>query len=398
MAHSNQLVLVGGGQAHLYSLKQTHRLVKKGAQVTLVSPGRYHYYSGMGAGMLSRFYKPDQLRFDLKALVESGGGTFIQDRVVTVDPYLRTLELDQRGQSLAYDLASFNVGSQVALDNTGSDECASFAAKPIENLVQARKAILDLKVNDVARSTGAARNNGAAHITIVGGGPAGIELAANIAELIRDKRPRAQVQRAQAQRARTPRVRITLVNSADRLLPGFPAQAAHLAEHALTQRGVEIVHRFHVTQLAPGQLQSTAGASLACDIAVIATGIVPPKLFTRSELATTPDGALVVNDCLQHPDHLEIFGGGDCIAIEGKPLERLGIHAARQGPVLYHNLLATLEEKALRAFVPSRNDSLILNMGDGTGILIWRSMAWQGRLAFALKHLGDIRFVSRFQQ
>ncbi|MBN1583838.1 MAG: FAD-dependent oxidoreductase [Anaerolineae bacterium] len=374
MPAQKQLILVGGGHAHLYSLKYAHRFVKKDAQVTLVSPSRYLYYSGMGPGMISRIYKPDQLRFDLKALVESRGGTFIDDRVVAIDPDLRTLELES-GKQLVYDLASFNVGSQITLDCTVSDQCMSFAVKPIENLEKIRRAILDLHAN------------GTAQITVVGGGPAGIELAANITQLVQGRRSRS----------RTPRARITLVNSADRLLSAFPAQAARLAERSLEQHGVEIRHRFHVTHMASDKVQSIAGTSLECDIAVIATGIAPSRLFARSGLSTAPDGALYVNDCLQHPDHLEIFGGGDCIAIEGRPIERIGVHAVRQAPILFHNLLASLEEKAMKAFVPSQNYDLILNMGDGTGILIWKSTAWQSRLAFAIKQMIDTRFVARFQ-
>jgi NADH dehydrogenase FAD-containing subunit len=38
----------------------------------------------------------------------------------------------------------------------------------------------------------------------------------------------------------------------------------------------------------------------------------------------------------------EIFGGGDCISFEKKPLDKVGVYAVRQNPILYTNLLAAL--------------------------------------------------------
>ena len=46
-----KLVFVGGGHAHLTSLKNLSAFRKRGHDVFLVGPSPYHYYSGMGPGM-----------------------------------------------------------------------------------------------------------------------------------------------------------------------------------------------------------------------------------------------------------------------------------------------------------------------------------------------------------
>jgi NADH dehydrogenase FAD-containing subunit len=89
-----RLVFVGGGHAHLYSLKHADQFIEKGAEVILVSLDRFHYYSGMGPGMLSRIYEPEQVRFNVQALVESRGGRFKRGRVRPVDAPHRTLVLE----------------------------------------------------------------------------------------------------------------------------------------------------------------------------------------------------------------------------------------------------------------------------------------------------------------
>ena len=47
-----KLLLAGGGHAHMTILAHMRDLVREGHEVTVVQPSDYHYYSGMGPGML----------------------------------------------------------------------------------------------------------------------------------------------------------------------------------------------------------------------------------------------------------------------------------------------------------------------------------------------------------
>ena len=56
------LVIVGAGHAHLTILKNLRELKNAGFDVTVVSSSSLHYYSGMGPGMLSGIYRPEELK------------------------------------------------------------------------------------------------------------------------------------------------------------------------------------------------------------------------------------------------------------------------------------------------------------------------------------------------
>jgi len=71
---------------------------------------------------------------------------------------------------------------------------------------------------------------------------------------------------------------------------------------------------------------------------------------------------LLVNKYLQCTAHPEIFGGGRCIYFKDRPLDKVGVYAVRQNPVLYQNLMASLEETVLQPFDPG---------GGITEYLIW---------------------------
>jgi hypothetical protein len=45
--------------------------------------------------------------------------------------------------------------------------------------------------------------------------------------------------------------------------------------------------------------------------------------------------------------HLILVGGGDCINFQDSPLEKVGVYAVRQNPVLLHNLMAAMDGKSV---------------------------------------------------
>lgn len=357
------LVLVGGGHAHLRTLADTRRFQKRGHRVTLVSPSPFHYYSGMGPGMLGGFYSPEEARFPIRRIVENQGGRFIQDQVVRIDPGGRALHCAS-GACLPYDVASFNVGSGIPGENLLREPRDNVVpVKPVENLSQARekiRAAVDLRV------------------VVIGGGPAGVEVSGNAAASRGDRN-----------------LHISLV-AGTRLLGGFPSAARNAALRSLRERGVEVFEGAKADQVQEKEVRLGDGRLLSFDLCFLAIGVRPPNLFARSGMPHGNHGALEVNrylQCLQYP---RIFGGGDCIDFLPRPLDKVGVHAVRQGPVLRHNLLAALEGWPLRAFKPKSAYTLILNLGDGTGLLLWRSIVLHGKLFFTLKDRIDRRFMKRF--
>jgi NADH dehydrogenase FAD-containing subunit len=146
-----------------------------------------------------------------------------------------------------------------------------------------------------------------------------------------------------------------------------------------------------------GLARSESGEAVPFDVAVLTIGIRPQKLFSDSGLETSDDGALMVNESLQSTSSPDVFGGGDCIAIRGVPLDRVGVYAVREAPILFQNLLARVKGQPLRVFRPQKGYLLIFNLGDGSGLLVWGPWIWKSRLAFALKNHLDTRFMARFQ-
>ena len=363
------LVLVGGGHAHMVTLKNLHTFIEKGHMVTVIGPSSYHYYSGMGPGMLSGTYSPDDIRFATEHVVNRQGGTFILDKVVRINPLERTVFLES-GKSINYDVLSFNAGSYVPWNRVTGDPADVFSVKPIETLLAAQQRILELI--DQKKIT----------VGIVGGGPSSLEIAGNIWRLARDKgKFQPQIQ----------------IFAGSELMTRFHEKIRKMAYHSLKNRNIEIIEHDYAREIGSGKITLESGKCYRTDVIFLAVGVKPSTIFKESGLPTGPDEGLLVNKFLQSVAHPEIFGGGDCIYFQDQPLDKVGVYAVRENPILYHNLMAALEGKELQAFDPGGSYLLIFNLGDGKGILGKNSLMFDGRLAFMIKDYIDRKFMREFQ-
>ncbi len=138
------LIFVGAGHAHLYPLSRVRDYVAAGIRVSLIAPGKF-WYSGMGPGMVSRFYEPKDDTVDVRALVERGGGAFIKDQVVRIAPSDREIHL-RGGATMQYDALSLNVGSEVLLHAIAGAADFGVPVKPIKD--QAAQLAVDRSFHD----------------------------------------------------------------------------------------------------------------------------------------------------------------------------------------------------------------------------------------------------------
>lgn len=363
------LVLIGGGHAHMVTLANISTLIAKGHRVTVVGPSEHHYYSGMGPGMLGESYTPEEIRFATREVVEQQGGTFLLDAVSRIDPLGKKLLLTS-GNTLEYDVLSCNAGSQVPQGQVSGNREDIFSVKPIESLQAAQKRLLEL-----ARS-------GRSRVAIVGGGPSSAEIAGNIHQLMH------------RHGLKPPRIAIF---SGPSYMKRFPARVVRLVRKSLERRGIEIIEGSYVREVTSGRLELADGQSHQTDLIFLAVGVKPSPIFADSGLPVGPDGGLLVNRFLQSTAHPEIFGGGDCIYFQESPMDKVGVYAVRENPVLFHNLLAAMEGRDLQPFDPGGDYLLIFNLGDGEGVLHKRWLTFGGKSAFMIKDYIDRKFMRRFQ-
>jgi selenide,water dikinase len=367
---SRDLVLVGGGHAHIQLVRRWMMAPVPDVRLTLVLDRPEAAYSGMVPGCVAGDYSADDLVIDVVPLARRAGARVLLAAATGVDAVSQRIELEGR-PPIRYDVASLDVGSTVR----GSEVPGAFehavATRPIGRFV----AELDTRLGELPD---------APRVVVVGTGTAGVELAFTL-----EARLRAA--------GLTPQV--TLMGDAPTLLPGASRRAVRMAERLARERGIRVRTAVRVTRVAADSILIAGQASpYPADLVVWAAGAAPAALIEASNLPKDAAGFVRVRETLEVDGCQRLFAAGDCAALASHPwVPKAGVYAVRQGPLLDANVRAALTGGRLRRYRPQRRFLALVNLGERRALGMKWGIALRGRAVWRLKDWIDRRFMRRFQ-
>ncbi|MHC0431204.1 NAD(P)/FAD-dependent oxidoreductase [Streptomyces sp. O3] len=286
MADNAHVVVIGGGYAGVMAANRL--TLRDGVTVTLVNPRetfvhrvRLHQYAA-GSGDALVAYRD----------VLADGVHLVVDTVTRIDTAGRDLSL-ATGGTLGYDYLVYAVGSGSADLNVPG---AAGSAYPIATLEDARR------LRSAVDATPAT-----APVTVVGGGPTGIETAAELAETGRA---------------------VTLVCGGV-LGPYLHPRGRRAVAKQLAELGVTIIDGTgaKVTAVTRDAVRLADGRELPSEVTVWTAGFSVPDLAARSGLTTDALGRLLTDETLTSVDDARVVAAGDAAAPSGLPL-RMSCQAA----------------------------------------------------------------------
>lgn len=359
-----KIVLVGGGHSHVYVIKKLQEESIKDTDITLISPSRYQYYSGMFSGYAEGLYTEDDIRIDLIKLTRNSDVNWIEGAVTSIDPEQKVI-LTDKGKVIDYDAISFDIGSLTA----GIDVPGVF-----ENTTRVKPSYHFVNVIEQAKSSN--------ELVVVGGGASGVEISLSL----------------QAWRKKhdfeTP---VTLI-SGSRLLPSEREGISNRIEKIVKEKGIQLLTNTKVTEVKPNTLITSTKKHISFNQVIWLGGPKAPELFKTARLPVDDQGYLVVEDTLQVKEYPSIFGAGDCITMRNFPsIHKVGVYAVRQGPILYKNLKGFMENGDGELYKPQSNYLSILSTGNKEGFLLYKNRSFLGKWAWFLKNRIDRKFMEKFQ-
>jgi selenide,water dikinase len=367
---SRDLVLVGGGHAHLEVLRSWPGTPGPGLRLSVVVIDPRSVYSGMVPGVIAGRYAPSDLAIDVRPLAARVGARLVVARATGIDAGAQRIEL-AGAAPLPFDVASLDVGSEAGGAEIPGVARHALAARPLDRLLHGLDATL-------VRARVARRFR----VAVVGGGAGGMEIAFAV--------------RARLAREGLAGAGVILVEAAPRLLPALHERVGRRVERAARARGIELRLGAAVASIDEKSVTLTSGATLECDTAIWAAGASGPDWLAASRLPTDRAGFVRVGPTLQVEGRRELFAAGDCAAFD-PPLPKAGVHAVRQGPVLARNLRAALDGRPLESYRPRRDALALLNLGDGRALGTKWGVTFEGHLGFALKDWIDRRYMRRMR-
>ncbi len=363
-----KLILAGGGHAHLAVLRHLARLRPDGLSVTLVTPSAYQRYSGMLPGWIAGTYSLSEMSVDLRPLCVAAGVEMIESAVVGMDADRRCVVLPD-DRHLEYDLLSLGIGAETDcswFENVGP---RLLPVKPLDGFVDAWSTWI-VKAHRSQR----------VHIVVVGGGAAGFELTMAVRRAMRDVK----------------RVDLDLIAGASGLLPEYGQAVRRRASRCLRDAGA-VIHEQRAVGI-PGGVMLANGRDFHPDIVLVATGARAPCWLKLSKLTLDERGHVAVDAFHRSLSHRQVFASGDICTRMDVEMARSGVHAVHAGPVLAHNLTATLSNERLRAYQPRKTSLYLLANGERSAIASWGGYSAEGRWVWCWKDAIDRRFIARHRR
>lgn len=381
------LVLLGGGHSHAQWIKQwrqywqklpqTH--VLKSIRPLLISQRPASPYSGMLPGLLTGQYDYDDCHIDLVNLCQKSGCDFKQatcfniQQVKTGNPLatqpLYRLDLnneDGQPESIYCTTLSINIGSQpfipVATETPTSlrpaePKSVQWRVKPISQFYSQWQKLQERLTT---------HNEEKIVVSIIGAGAAGVEIACAI-------------------KVAQQNYHVQIESHSALPLPNFKIGLQKRCLQRLQQMGVEFIHH-------PKDSAHTSTA----DVKIICTQSAAPSWLRATDLSLSEQGFINVDSHLQTPLK-GIFGAGDCIHFNPKPLAKSGVYAVRQANTLFHNTCASITQSKLKVFKPQTTFLSIINMGHQYALAQRGCLSMDGYWLWRYKHYLDSQFMAQFK-
>lgn len=349
------VVIVGAGAA---GLSIAHSLLQgvPNAKIVLVNPSQTFYWNIASPRIVAKpkAFKPEQYLLPIKdafSQYSAGAFEFVAGTATAINVAAKTVAVTLNGgdsKDLSYDHLVIASGSTTP-STTGALTGTSIPFKPSNR-------------DDIKQVVEAAQQQiaNAKEIVIGGAGPVGVELAGELAESLGSK------------------ATITLISSADRVLPMIKASASAVGEKKLKEKNVKIITSAKVTG-AEASTDGTKswtvtldnGTKLSADVYIPTTGAIPNSSFIPAEFLDS-NGWVKVDKELRVQSSsgsaLPIYAVGD---INTNNM-RLSFKATEQAKIAVTNIKADILGKGERkAYDQGQSIMMLVPVGEagGTGQL-----------------------------
>lgn len=395
------LVLVGGGHAHVHTLKMLGMDPIEGVRVTLITRDLETPYSGMLPGYVAGHYAHEECHIDLVKLCGFANIRMIHGEACDINVYEKKVYLKDNRPPVRYDVLSLDIGiSPVPMPQIwGTDGATSSITpvKPIDGFAMRWHNILE-RILSMAKS-GNGLGEGEFHLRIVGGGAGGIELAFAL-----HHRLHKELKEIGAEEARL-KLKVSILNRGGKVLDSHNPAVQKIIVQKLKDKGIATYLNTEVVEsVSTGTskfLKSASGDTFPYDEVIWCTqGTAQPWLKSVDGLACTEDGFVKVGPTLESISIDDVYACGDVCHLTESPRPKAGVFAVRAGPPLTANLRCRLlgrDEGEQVKWSPQTDFLGIIGTGNEEAVASKGPLGIEGAFVWRLKDRIDRLWMKMYQ-
>lgn len=374
-----KVVVVGGGFGGMAAVDALAGALggDRDVGVAVIDRVNYTTFYPMVPSAISGNIEVRHAAHSIRRCIKPLGAEFFQAEVAGVDFERREVRSD--AGVFPYDHLVLAPGSVTAFFGTPGAREHAIDLKGLREALQVRNSIID-RFEEAGRGE---FGDDLLTFVFVGGGPTGVEAAADSHDLIFD------VLKEDYPGVDFDRVRLVLVNSADHILKGVDPSLAHAAHLRLAAQRVEILNGVKAEEIRPDAVLLSDGRRIPARTTVWAAGVKPSPLVESLDVPKDSRGRILVDGFLRVKERPGVYAVGDCVSLEvdGEPVPALAQAAEQEGRVAAGNVAAGIRGGTLTPFryrhlgqlvdlgtTSALTDVLGVKFGGFLGALVWKAV------------------------
>ena len=330
-----RVVILGAGFGGLTAA----RAMADTAHVTVVDRHNFQTFLPLLYQVSTAGLAADHVAHPIRGALRKSGVQFRMGSPISVDHKNKTIKLDS-SEVLAFDQLVVALGSVTADFSIPGVAQYALGMKSVSEALAIRAEVMR-RFEDLCRF----EDDTSFSISVVGGGPTGVEMAGAFAELVRGPLKNDQAHAAA-------HIRINLIEAGPRILPMFSEKLSARAKKDLEKLGVNVLLNTAVAELKPRSIIVKDGNEIASEVTIWAAGVKgePAGGLLNLPLVST---RIDVDQSLQVKNYPGIFAIGDISGFVGKDgrfLPMVAPVAMQQGRFIAKQIKRLADGKALEAF------------------------------------------------
>jgi len=380
----HNIVILGAGVAGMQVAQTLSKKIKDDKyKIILIDKSLFHIFQS-DLYEVATAYKKTMTRECLVALRETVASpinkmidtnkiSFIRDQITNIDYSNKEIAL-KKGEKIKYEFLAITLGAVTNYYGINGIEKHSMPLKTVDDAI-AINCRLDQHLYDLNKN----KQNKIVNIVIGGGGPTGVETAAELSRSLNKLAKKYKYNRK--------KIKVQIINGSDKL-GSIDKKVSDIIEKRLKKLGINVTLNSFINSVTRKEIITKSGKTLRkvkYDILIWTGGIKINPIIKRT---------LKVNEYLQTTFDTKVFAAGDNAIVQTKNgnLPQVAYIAFNEGKAVAHNIIRSINNEDLKKFKPIMPPTLI-PLGGRIAIFHYKWLTFYGRWCWFARNLIFLKYA-----
>lgn len=358
MSQKTRILIAGAGFAGIYTFKALKKLLRgnDGVEIFIMHPKNYFLFTPLLHEVATGNQTLRNITEPIRKIIRGSDSHFVQTKVLGVSVSEKIVESEQG--YYRYDYLVLALGAQTNFYNTPGAKEYCFTLKSLEDAYRLKNQFID-NFERASETEDLEERQRLLHFVVIGGGPTGVELAAEMADFFYDTF--AQYYTFEIIKA----TKITIIQSHETLVPQFPKNFHKRSLNRLKHEKIEVRLNCKVQVVSKNEIILSTGETIPTFTPIWVAGIEPQHIPFDIAVEKNNKGQIKIGTDLTIPNHPNIFVIGDMAEVNdhtGSPLPATAQVATKQASHVAKNIFQLINNQLPRPFV-YRESGTLMSLG-----------------------------------